>query len=615
MKLQRLNLRVITATATKFCMVIGAAVLIGLSNSQPAIAATSAQPAYIPIDYTESDRTITLTGQDMTIEDVILIARRGARVALTDEARQRAKDAHGLLMQGAAEGMPIYWINRGAGSAREVWMFRGSPMEPENKKLLEEQQLARFQASASGGYPPEIHEEALVRAMMAIRSNTLTYEAASPGLTQMLLDLLNHRITPVVNARGSLGEGDLAIVAQLGATMVGAGEVYYRGERMAAASALKMAGLEPLAPFPADNTALISTNVYAIAHTALLIDEARQLLNWVDLNHAMALNGMNSSLTPISMPVQTNRPYPWLNWNAARIMDMVSGSYLFDLDPTRIIQDPESLRASSIRQGSAWQAWARLRDTTLIAMNSSDHNPAVRPGLTPEDSPELSTPHFMQYYVKGGALSNGQSGYIMSNANWDPYPMANDIEFFTIALANLFVAVTQRIERFSNTFFTVVDDSDFLTREEIMASRRSGGYLPVALWQELMGHINPVAPQGQAIVATVEDLEAQTWLKVTRARAAVDVGMHLAAQDLLTAAHWMKVRKAQDPSRSFGKAPTEAMGALQSVIPSGQQATDRRATPVGMIVYNFMRDTPATTFYPGGPQRPPGMTIPKAGNN
>jgi histidine ammonia-lyase len=54
---------------------------------------------------------------------------------------------------------------------------------------------------------------------------------------------------------------------------------------------------------------------------------------------------------------------------------------------------------------------------------------------------------------------------------------------------------------------------------------------------------------------------------------------------------------------------------LQSVIPSGQQATDRRATPVGMIVYNFMRDTPATTFYPGGPQRPPGMTIPKAGNN
>ena len=607
MQLQKLKLRVISATATTFCMTVGAAVLISFAGSTLAAAATSAQPAYIPIEYTESDRTITLTGHDMTIEEVMLIARHGARVELSDEARQRSRDAWGLLMQGAAEGVSIYWFNRGAGSAREVWMFKGSPMEPENKKKLEEQQLARFRWSASGGYPPEVGEEVLVRAMMAIRSNTLTYEAASPGLTQMLLDLLNHRITPVVNARGSLGEGDLTIVAQLGAPMVGAGEVYYRGERMPAARALKMAGLKPLAPFPADTTALISTNVYAIANTALLIDEARQLLNWVDLNHAMALNGMNSSLTPISMPVQTNRPYPWLNWNAARIMDMVSGSYLFELDPDRIIQDPESLRASSIRQGSAWQAWARLRDTTLIAMNSSDHNPAVRPGLTPQDSPELSTPHFMQYYIKGGELSNGKSGYILSNANWDPYPMANDIEFFTIALANLFVAVTQRIERFSNPFFTVIEDPNRF-------NPGVGGYLPVALWQELMGHINPVAPQGQAIVATVEDLEAQTWLKVTRARDAVDVGTHLAAQDLLTAANWMEIRKAQDASRSFGKAPTDALAALRAAV-SSEQVAGRPARHVGMITYDFMRETPATTFYPAGPQQPPGMTIPRAGNN
>jgi histidine ammonia-lyase len=35
---------------------------------------------------------------------------------------------------------------------------------------------------------------------------------------------------------------------------------------------------------------------------------------------------------------------------------MIKGSYLFDDDPSRIIQDPESLRASSIRQGSAWEA-------------------------------------------------------------------------------------------------------------------------------------------------------------------------------------------------------------------------------------------------------------------
>jgi histidine ammonia-lyase len=365
---------------------------------------------------------------------------------------------------------------------------------------------------------------------------------------------------------------------------------------MSAARALRRAGLEPLKPFGADDAALISTNVYAIAQTALLLDEARQLLNWNDLSYAMAVNGMNSSLTPISMPVQTNRPYPWLNWNAARIMDMVSGSYLFEADPDRIIQDPISMRASTQRAGSAWQAWARLRDTTLIAMNSSDHNPAVRPGLTPDDSPELSTSQFMQYYIKGGELSNGKSGYILSNANWDPYPMANDIEFFTIALANLYVAVTQRIERFSNPFFTVVESPNQFTPGV-------GGYLPVALWQELMGHINPVAPQGQPIVATVEDLEAQTWLKVTRAREAVDVGMHLTAQDLQTAAQWMEIRKTQDPSRSFGKAPADALAALRAAVPTDRSA-GRPDQPIGVMTYEFMRKTPATTFYPDGPPQP-----------
>ncbi len=611
MESQRFMPHVISATAAACGRSAGIALLIGLLVSP----ASLAHPPYQAIEYTASDQTITLTGRDMTIDEVILIARHGARVELSAAARQRAADAYGLLLQGAAEGVPIYWFNRGAGSWREVWMFQGSPMEPDNKRYLEEQQLARFRGSAIGGYPPEIDEEALVRAMMAIRSNTMTYEAASPGLTQRLLDLLNHRITPVVNSRGSLGEGDLAIVAQLGAAMVGAGEVYYRGERMPAARALQLAGLEPLAPFGADDAALISTNVYAIANTALLLDEARQLLNWVDLNYAMALNGMNSSLTPISMPVQTNRPYPWLNWNANRIMDMLSGSYLFQADPDRIIQDPISMRASSQRAGSAWKAWAELRDTTLIAMNSSDHNPAVRPGLTPDDSPELATSQFMQYYVKGGELSNGKSGYILSNANWDPYPMANEIEFFTIALANLMVAVTQRIERFSNNFFTVVDDSDVFTREQLRAAPRAGGYLPVALWQELMAQMDPVAPQGQAIVATVEDLEAQTWLKVTRARKAVDVGMHLAAQDLLTAAHWMEVRKAQDPSRSFGNAPTDALAALRAVVPF-DPGSGRPTQPVGETVYDFMRATPATNFYTGGsPQPSSGTAVAKVGRD
>ncbi|TPM28742.1 aromatic amino acid lyase [Mesorhizobium sp. B2-3-4] len=589
------------------------ALTMTLALGAPAARAFEAATTYQPIFETAATKTITLTGHDLTVEQVVDIARNGAKVELSPEALQRSADAYGLLLEGAAEGVTIYWFNRGAGDQRETVIFSGDPTTPENTKLLKEQQLARFKGGVNRGYGPELQEEALVRAIMAIRANTMSYEAASPQLTHMLLDMLNKRVTPVVQSRGTLGEGDLATLGNIGAAMVGEGEAYLDGVRMPASQALSQAGLKPLEPFAADQAALISTNAYAQAQAVLLLEDARKLLEWTDLSYAMGLNGMNSSVTPISVPVQSMRPYPWLTWDAARIMDMIKGSYLFDEDPARIIQDPESMRASSQRQGSAWQAWADLRQSVLLSINSSDHNPAVLPGLTPQSAPELSTPQFMKYYIKGGPLSNGKSGYIFSNANWDPYPMANQVEAFTISLTNLGVAVAQRIERFRNPFFTVVKPADVLKPEERKDIPTFDGYLPTDLWQELADLGTPVTPNGQAIVATVEDLEAQTRIKTQRAREAVDVSFHLLAQDLLTASYWMEIRKAQNPQRKFGEAPTAALEALRQVIPWHQAASDRQKRPLGMVAYDFMQENPASKFYSGGPQTPPAAAMPAAG--
>lgn len=559
-----------------------------------------AAPDYHLIAPTQADRTIILNGHDMSIEQVVAIARYGAKVSLSAEARQRSADAYGLLLEAAAEGVPVYWFNRGAGQQREVSIFAGDPMGPQNKDKLAARQLAEFGRGEAEGYGPEIADEDLVRAMMAIRANTMTYEAASPPLTQMLLDLLNDGITPVVQSRGTLGEGDLAQLGEIGAAMVGKGEVYYKGTRMSAAQALHQAGLQPLQPFGADDAALFSSDAYAVAQAALLVADGRDALDWADLIYAMDLDGMNSSVTPISAPVQTNRPYPWLNWDAARVLNLIRGSYLFEADPARIIQDPESLRASSQRQGSAWQAWSDLRRDVLIAMNSSDHNPAVRPNLSPTDSWELSTPQMMKFYVKGGPESHGQHGFIFSNANWDPYPLANDIEAFTIAIANMDVAVVLRIQRFANPFFTVVKATDLLSQEQVFAlGGGGGGYLPVDLWQEIQGLEMPAPPEGQAIVATVEDLQGQTRLKAARARQAIDDTFHLLSIDLRSAALWMDLRHIQSPTRAFGEGPTAAFTAFRKVQPFLESAPagapDR---PDGARVYDFLKATPARTFFP-----------------
>jgi histidine ammonia-lyase len=51
---------------------------------------------------------------------------------------------------------------------------------------------------------PEISDEEIVRAMLVVRADTMQFEAASPPLTQRLLDMLNERITPVVLSRGTI---------------------------------------------------------------------------------------------------------------------------------------------------------------------------------------------------------------------------------------------------------------------------------------------------------------------------------------------------------------------------------------------------------------------------
>src|SRR5882757_7688060 len=317
--------RYASASRFGFRALIGAAVLC---TATPAGAA----PNYVPITPTMSDRTVTLNGHDLTIDQIVMVARHGAKVELSAEARHTQADSYGLLLEAADEGIPVYWFNRGAGVQRETVMFEGDPLSPKNHALIDKTQAERFRSAALWGTGPEIDHEEIVRAMMVVRANAMVHNAPSPQLSQMLLDLLNKRITPVVQSRGTLGEGDLAQLSNIGGAMVGMGDVYYQGMRMPAAKALAQAGLKPIQPFAADDNALTSSDAYATGQAALVVNDARHALEWADVILSMDLNGMNSSITPLSLVVQCDRPGLWLNWDAARVLDMIKGSYLFDAD-------------------------------------------------------------------------------------------------------------------------------------------------------------------------------------------------------------------------------------------------------------------------------------------
>ena len=559
------------------------------------IAAAARAADYRPITPVADGKIVTLTGHNLTIEDVVAVARHGAQVRYSPEATQRAADGNDLRAEAGAENIPVYGLNRGAGALREIQVKRD-----------EFTQLASARAGAKEGVLPEIADEDLVRAFLVIRANSVPFEAADPQFMQLLLDLLNKRVTPVMYSRGTLGEGDLFLTSNFLATMVGRGDAYFQGVRMSAAQALDKAGLKPLSTRIGGGT----SNSYADALAALLVADGERALEWADLIHAMDKLGMNSSVTPMASLVQEKRPFKWVAWDAARLMEILKGSYLFENDPKRILQDPESMRASYIRQGSAWQAWAALRDNVLVQINSGEQNPVVLLDAGPSDSWELSTPQFMKYYVKGGPLSHGRHGYVISTANWDPYPMTNEIEAFTIAMANMDAAVAQRIERFSDrgptAFFTGIYPKDVLTPEQLRLSPNilEPYFAFMDVWAEIQDDAHSITAEGNASDFGVADIEAFSRLKAVRGRQVVDLTLQLLAYDLLTATYWLDVRKAEDPKRNFAPAPTAAWIAFRNVLPWQQEVDSRPDVPYGAVAYNFLKQTPASTFYSGGPLMP-----------
>jgi histidine ammonia-lyase len=558
-------------------------------------ASVTAWADYRPITADAAGKVVTLTGHDLTIEQVVEVARHGAQVRYSPDALRVAAEARDLRAEAGAENIPVYGLNRGAGALREVKKAAGAP----------ESAVLPMQGAGS---LPEIADESLVRAVLLVSANTAPLGAALPEAMQLTIDLLNHRITPVAHTRGTLGEADFPAVANnIQAVMSGRGEVYYNGVRMKTAQALQQAGLKPLSE---SVFGVGAENAYGNARAALLVADGQYALEWADLCYALDMLGLNSSITPIVSPVQAKRPFRWVNWDAARVLNMLKGSYLLEVDPKRILQDPQSMRASYIRQGSAWQAWAALRDAVLLQINSADLNPMVIVGASPTDSWELSTPQAMRYYVHGGQLSHGQHGYVFSTANWDPYPMANEIEAFTNAMANMDIAVAQRIERFSDrgptAFFTGIKPADVMTPQQIRDSPALSEpfWAFLDLWQEIQSLSHSLAPEGHAADFGVADITSETRLKGTRGGQVVDLTLMLLGYDLWNATYWMDVRKIQTPARAFGPVPTSVWTAFRKVIPWQQAPESRVEVPYGELAYQFIKSNAATTFFPDGPPMP-----------
>src|SRR5260370_8020918 len=164
-----------------------------------------------------------------------------------------------------------------------------------------------------------------------------------------IVDLLNYGVTPAVHWRGAIGESDFVPVA---ATMTGRGFAYFKGLRMPAAEALAKAGLKPI-HLEGNDEALGTTSALTAGFAALLVNDARELIEWHDLLWAMDLNGMNGNVGPLSMPVQSTRPFPCANFAALRVLKMLRCTYVF-VGYQRILQNATRLPPTTFPRRPLW---------------------------------------------------------------------------------------------------------------------------------------------------------------------------------------------------------------------------------------------------------------------
>ena len=308
-----------------------------------------------------------LDGHDLAIEDVARVARDGAPVELAPDARARMAASRAVVERYLAEGLPAYGLTTGLG-ARVVERL------PDDA-LAEFSRLTVLGRSHSVGVrlPTDV-----VRAAMLVRANGLARggAGASPEVAELLLALLNRRVHPVMPSVGSIGAGDITLLAHVALVLAGDGEAELEGTVHAGGRALTEAGLTPLSLAPKDGLAVISSNAVSVAWAALGLVDARAAFASAQAAAALSLEGFRANLSPLDPRVAEARPAPGQAACAAELRRLLAGGSLAR-DGGRRLQDPLSFRCASQVHGSLLTALELLASALEPELNGSGDNPLV----------------------------------------------------------------------------------------------------------------------------------------------------------------------------------------------------------------------------------------------
>jgi histidine ammonia-lyase len=324
---------------------------------------------------------IELTGQSLTIEQLVAVARGHEKVApLGEEVCQRMQRSQAWVINSISQpGKIIYGVNTGFGSLAD------QQISATDARKLSRNLIVLCVCGVGKPLPEDV-----VRGMMLIRANMLAkgHSGVRPVVAQTLINMLNAGITPLVPEKGSLGaSGDLAPLAHIATVMTRdleegdggySGKATYQGELLEGAEAMRRAGLERLVLEAKEGLALSNGIDFMAACGALAIDEAENLLRHAQIGAGLcleALLGLSAAFDPALHAVSGQ---PGQQKVAANLLALCKGSQLLDSLPSKV-QDAYSLRCIPQVLGPVMDTIAFVRQRFSAAINAATDNPLIFP--------------------------------------------------------------------------------------------------------------------------------------------------------------------------------------------------------------------------------------------
>jgi histidine ammonia-lyase len=315
--------------------------------------------------------SIVLDGSSLTIEKMVAIARHGEEVELAPAALERIKVCRAMLEEKLAAKEIMYGTNTGIGEFSE--------------KVLNEEQIKEFQKfliynhAAGIGEPLAIE---YVRAALTGRINVHAHgnSGCRPEITFTLVDMLNRGVTPVVCQKGSVGaSGDLAPMAQAMLLLLGEGEAFFNGERLAGSEAMRRAGIPVPGLQARDGLAAINGSNVLTAMSAIHIYDMQRWLKQAEIAAAMSIEALLGNLKPYGAKLHELRGFKGAIASAQNIMKVIEGSDLTTGKMKTKVQDAYSMRSTPQVIGAARDAIAYARSQVETELNGVGDNPIFVP--------------------------------------------------------------------------------------------------------------------------------------------------------------------------------------------------------------------------------------------